>query len=345
MGGYICCCAEREDRECVRASGGCCSSTCTFANGQIIMAGAILVLTPIYAIVHLIVGIGEGQFYAAGRETYNQRATTCQTVLKGYCVLEDVTCTQQKQVDVTPQNPCVPQENYPYESYGEPLLSEATAGTMGVSLTVVWLQIVNDFSMALVTTIVIWSLVGPARKHAAKPCRVGTLCHLIATCILTVFATVALVLNVVSCIVYIAWSVQERADFKAFGGEERAKLSNRWLGIPFEISDMIYNIVFLSFMWAHVICARKAVKYNEIHDEAVDHAGGAAPPPPPGSAQGVQVSPGVVVVQGVVQGVVQQQPVVVQAAVVMQQQQPVVVQAAVVQPKQPVAAAVVALAG
>ena len=276
------------------------------------MAGAILVLSPIYAIVHLIVGITTGVFYAAGRVTYHKTPTTCQKI-PTYCFLEDVLCTQQLAGDVTPQNPCVPQENYPYKSYGEPLLSEATAGTMGVSLTVVWFQIVNDFSMALVTTIVIWSLVGPARKHAAKTCRVGTLCHLIATCILTVFATVALVLNVVSCIVYIAWSVQERADFKAFGGEERAKISNRWLGIPFEISDMIYNIVFLSFMWAHVICARKAVKYNEIHDEAVDHAGEAAPP----------------VVQGVVQGVVQQQPVVVQPAVVMQQQQPVVVQAAV----------------
>ena len=180
MGGYICCCAEREDRECVRASGGCCSSTCTFANGQIIMAGAILVLSPIYAIVHLIVGIATGVFYAAGRETYNQRATKCQKAppIGPYCFLKDVLCTQQLAADVTLENPCVPQENYPYKSYGEPLLSEATAGTMGVSLTVVWLQIVNDFSMALVTTIVIWSLVGPARKHAAKTCGVGTLCHL-----------------------------------------------------------------------------------------------------------------------------------------------------------------------
>ena len=144
------------------------------------MAGAILVLSPIYAIVHLIVGIATGVFYAAGRETYNQRATKCQKAppIGPYCFLKDVLCTQQLAADVTLENPCVPQENYPYKSYGEPLLSEATAGTMGVSLTVVWLQIVNDFSMALVTTIVIWSLVGPARKHAAKTCRVGTLCHL-----------------------------------------------------------------------------------------------------------------------------------------------------------------------
>ena len=125
-----------------------------------------------------------------------------------------------------------------------------------LAIIVDWFQIIVDFLSALASTIVICQLVGPARKNQRNPRRVGGRVHAILTGVASVCAVFSFALNIVS------WVLQEMWNQLTSGSRLR------WFPIPFEILDMIYNTIFLTFILGHFRYARRAAQYNDTLDPA-----------------------------------------------------------------------------